>query len=129
MSTPPIQTGLAIQTGSFVTGTLPEMPLEESQITAGSPVARGTVTFQTEDKKVSSGYWSCTPGEFDWEFTWDEFVHVLEGEVIITEAGGSSYTLKANDTAHFPLGLKTHWQVTKEIKKFFVVRTSEPLEL
>ena len=122
-------TTLAIQTGSLPTDTLPDMPLEESQITSGNPVARGTIVSQSEDKKVSSGYWSCTPGEFDWEFTWDECVHILAGEVTITEEGGSSYTLRANDTAQFPLGLKTHWHVTKEIKKFFVVRTPEPLEL
>ena len=63
-------TTLAIQTGSLPTDTLPDMPLEESQITSGNPVARGTIVSQSEDKKVSSGYWSCTPGEFDWEFTW-----------------------------------------------------------
>ncbi|MCH2114883.1 MAG: cupin domain-containing protein [Pirellulales bacterium] len=122
-------TTLAIQTGSLPTDTLPDMPLEKSQITNGNPIARGAISCQTEDKKVSSGYWSCTQGEFNWEFSWDEFVHILEGEVIITEDGGSSYTLKANDTAHFPLGLKTHWEIVKDIKKFFVVRTSEPLEL
>ena len=49
--------------------------------------------------------------------------------VTITEEGGPSYTLKANDTAHFPLGAKIHWKITQEIKKFFVVRTAEPLEL
>ena len=62
-------TTLAIQTGSFLVENLPDMPLEESQITSGNPIARGTIAYQSEDKKVSSGYWSCTLGEFDWEYT------------------------------------------------------------
>ena len=47
---------------------LPEMPLDPAQITDGTPIARGTIIYQTADKRVSSGYWSCTEGEFDWEF-------------------------------------------------------------
>ena len=96
----------------------------------GDPVARGTVITQSDDKKVSSGLWSCQPGKFEWTFGWDEFVHVLEGEVEITEDGtDNTTTLRPGDMAHFPLGMKTHWHVKQTLKKFFVVRTPEPLVL
>ena len=70
-----------LQTVSAVAGELPEMPIEPSWIKEGNPVARGTVVTQSEDKKVSSGLWTCEPGKFEWNFSWDEFVHLLEGEV------------------------------------------------
>lgn len=121
---------LAIQHTPTPTGELPDMPIEPSWITSGDPVACGTVTAQSEDKKVSSGLWSCEPGKFQWTFTWDEFVHVLEGEVEINEDGtDNTITLRPGDMAHFPLGMKTHWNVKQKVKKFFVIRTPEPFEL
>jgi uncharacterized cupin superfamily protein len=107
----------------------PDMPLLPSQIQGGRPVARGTILTQSEDLKISSGLWSCEPGQFTWTFTWDEFVRVLEGEVTITENDGESYKLRAGDLAHFPIGMTTRWDVSKTIKKFFVIRTPEPLKL
>ena len=118
---------LSIVLAKAPAGELPDMPIEADMITAGNPVARGAILTQSEDRKVSSGLWTCEPGEFDWNFTWDEFVYVLEGEVTITEEGGKSYTLGPNDMVRFPLGLKTHWKVTRSVRKFFVVRTPEPL--
>ena len=113
-----------------VVGNLPDMPIEPSWIKEGNPVARGMIAMQSSDKKVSSGTWSCQPGKFEWTFAWDEFVHVLEGEVDIIEDGSKQVlTLRAGDLAHFPLGTKTHWHVKEPIRKFFVVRTPEPLEL
>jgi uncharacterized cupin superfamily protein len=121
---------MTLQTASTGVGELPEMLIEPSWIKEGNPVARGTIVTQSEDKKVSSGLWSCEPGKFEWTFSWDEFVHVLEGEVDITEDGtGKTVTLGPGDMAHFPLGMKTHWHVKKPVRKFFVIRTPEPFEL
>lgn len=109
---------------------LPAMPIEPVEwIKEGNPEARGAVLNQSADKRLSSGIWSCTPGKFEWRYTWDEFVQVLEGEVVITEDGGESYTLKPGDCVHFPKGLHAHWNVVKTVRKFFVLSTDEPLTL
>ena len=106
------------------------MPIEPSWIKEGNPVARGAVLTQSADKRVSSGLWSCEPGQFEWTFSWDEFVHVLEGEVDITAEGSEhKQTLRAGDMAHFPLGTNAHWHGKQAIRKFFVIRTPEPFEL
>src|SRR6478736_1467351 len=96
---------LSIKAAKSPAGVLPDMPIDPSLIKKGNPTARGTILLQSADKRVSSGLWSCEPGEFQWVFTWDEFIHVLEGEVSITEDGGERYTLGPGDMAHFPLGL------------------------
>ena len=121
---------ITLQAVPIPAGKLPDMPIEPSWIREGEPVARGTVLTQSEDRKVSSGLWSCESGKFEWTFEWDEFVHVLEGEVDITEDGTDhTVTLGPGDVAHFPLGMKTHWHVRQAVRKFFVIRTPEPFEL
>lgn len=119
---------LSIKT-SKTPASLPAMPLNPDWIREGNPVAKGTIAMQTADQKVSSGFWECSPGKFDWNFTWDEFARLTEGEVTITEDGGETYTLGPGDLVQFPLGLKTHWHVKKTVKKSFVIRTPEPLKL
>ncbi len=120
---------LVIQFASKVSGDLPDMPIQPSWILEGTPRARGKVLLQSADRKVSSGLWDCSAGRFQWTFTWDEFVHVLEGEVSISQQGGPTVTLKAGDSAHFPVGLKTEWLVPRYVRKAFTVRTAEPLVL
>jgi len=107
----------------------PAMPLDSSAIRGGNPIAQGMILTQSGDRKVSSGFWACSPGSFDWEYTWDEFVHVLEGEVSIQDQHGRTYHLGVGDTAHFPRGMKTTWEVKRAVRKFFVIRTPEPLNL
>jgi len=120
----------SLQAVSTPDGTLPDMPIDPSWIKEGDPIARGTVLNQCEDKRVSSGIWSCEPGKFEWTFAWDEFVHVLAGEADITEDGTrNTVTLRAGDMVHFPLGMKAHWHVKQPFRKFFVIRTPEPFEL
>lgn len=119
---------MTTQFASTPAGSLPDMPIDPAWIEDGNPRARGVVLTQTEDKKVSSGIWTCEPGKFAWTFTWDEFVYVLEGEVTISEdESGRETTLRAGEMAHFPCGMKTHWTVIKPVRKFFVIRTPQPL--
>ena len=122
-------TALTITKADVSDAELPAMPIEPSWIVEGSPDARGAVLLQSQDKLLSSGLWSCTAGRFRWEFGWDEFVHILEGEVTITEDGGRTYKLRAGDSAHFPLGLHTHWHIPEFVKKSFTFRTPEPFDL
>ncbi|MCH2123491.1 MAG: cupin domain-containing protein [Pirellulaceae bacterium] len=118
------------QTASSPGNVLPDMPIDPSWITEGNPIARGTVTTQSADKKVSSGLWSCEVGKFEWTFSWDEFIHILAGEVDITEEEtGKKVTLRPGDMAHFPQGMKVHWHVKQSVRKFFVIRTPEAFEL
>lgn len=113
---------LEIQTASTPALPWPDMPINPEWIGEGNPVAKGTILVQSEDKKLCSGVWECTPGKFQWQFTWDEFARIFEGEVTIREEGGKTYTLGAGDIVHFPIGLKTHWHVKSTVRKVFFLR-------
>lgn len=116
-----------ILTAPLPLGQLGPMPINPEWIIEGHPVASGTVLMQSDDKKLSYGAWECTAGKFQWIFSWDEFVHIQEGEVTIQEAGGATHTLRRGDLAHFPIGLKTVWHVPHYVRKVFTLRTPEPL--
>ncbi len=104
-----------------------EIPRE--QILEGNPVAKIWINAQSADKTVTQGVWQCTAGRFTWEHEGDDFVMLLEGEVVVTDEGGDVHTLRAGDFGFFPNGMKTTWQVDQFLKKTFTLRTAGPLEL
>lgn len=108
---------------------LTDYPLSEDQIREGSPQSRIWFSAQSADRMLTQGVWDCSSGRFSWDFVWDEFVMILEGEAKITPETGESFTLRAGDFCHFPLGLKTVWQVDRYVRKTFTIRTQEPLDL
>ena len=108
---------------------LTDFPIPKNQVLEGSPVARIWVAAQSEDLKITQGVWDCTQGKFTWDYSWDESVMILEGEVTVEQVGGQTHTLKAGDFMHLPRGIKTKWFVPKYLKKTFVIRTLEPLNL
>jgi uncharacterized cupin superfamily protein len=115
--------GRGLQVFESGCGALLPRPIEPSFIEEGTPVARCVTFAESPDKRLSSGIWECTAGKFQVKFALDEIVHILEGEVRVREDGeGVVYTLRPGDAAYFPLGLTTHWDVPRFVRKFFVVR-------
>lgn len=70
---------------------------------------------------LSSGLWECSAGVFGWTFWLEEIIFILDGEVTIREEGGAVHVLRQGDVAHFPLGLRAHWEIPCHVRKFFVV--------
>ncbi len=68
-----------------------------------------------------SGLWKCEPLTFDYEFPGDEFIHVLEGKLLIEFADGGEVTLQVGDIASFDKGIKTTWTIQESFKKAFVI--------
>ena len=66
---------------------LDDWTLPDEAITDGNPVAKGKLLWQSDDKRLANGVWSCEPGSFNWEYTWDETIYFIEGEVVITDQG------------------------------------------
>jgi len=115
--------GRGIQTFDCHFGPLLPRPIEASCIEEGAPVARCITFTESPDKRLSSGVWECSAGKFRVTFSLDEIVTILDGEVTVREDGeGPCHTLAPGDAAYFPLGLTTHWDVPRFVRKFFVVR-------
>lgn len=108
---------------------LPLHPIEPSWVRAGEPKAHCSVLTRIDSDTVTSGIWTCEPGEFEWHFSYDEMIYLLEGRVTIRELNGAHrvFDVKAGEMVTFPSGAATYWTVQERVKKFFVTRsTAEP---
>ena len=104
-------------------------PIPADLITAGDPVAKGRFLWQSDDKCLGNGVWTCEPGSFNWDYTWDETIYFVEGEVTITDQDGEGDTYKAGDLFFVQAGTKARWVVTKTVRKVFYLRSDSPVEL
>jgi uncharacterized protein len=100
-------------------------PLPRAWILEGNPVARFKRLVGSSDQLATTVMWDCTAGCFNWFYDEDEVIHVLEGAVIIEDAGGIRQRLQAGDTFLFPAGSRYHWTVPHYIRKIAFLH--EPL--
>ena len=103
--------------------------LPDEVITGGNPVAKGRFLWQSDDKRLGNGVWTCEPGSFKWDYTWDETIYFVEGEATITDQDGKSVTYQGGDFFFVPAGTSSTWEVTKSVRKVFHLRSDEPVEL
>lgn len=71
--------------------------------------------------------WDCSAGRFNWFYTLDETVYVIEGSVILKGADGMQRRVSAGDTVHFPAGSHAEWTVEKYIRKVAFCSNPRPL--
>lgn len=88
----------------------------------GEIPVRSTVPFTSEDGRVLSGVWEADPGLSRWEFLdRGEVILVLSGRMVVTPDEGESQVLSAGTAVAFPVGWVGTWEITEQIRKFFVV--------
>jgi uncharacterized cupin superfamily protein len=102
---------------------LPPITLPQHEIVEGTPNAGGQFTAATADEEVTAGFWSCNVGRYEFAFDYDEFVYIIRGAVTVTVHGtGATHVLEDGDTALFPQGVTTTWEITRPVTKYFVAR-------
>jgi len=104
-------------------------PLPKEVVTSGDPQAHGRFLWQSEDKRLGNGVWTCTPGSFNWDYTWDETICVLQGEMTITDQDSNARTYGPGDLIYVPTGTRSKWVVAKTVRKAFHLRSDTPVEL
>lgn len=114
----------SVRVARLPTEPMPSITLPQHEILEGVPDARALFTAKSADDRAAAGFWSCDVGRYEFIFDYDEFIYLIEGEVVVSEAAPSTqtYVLRAGDTAHFPQGITTIWQVTRRMTKYFVAR-------
>lgn len=74
---------------------------------------------QIESKSIESWpIWEKKVSSFPWQYEADEYCLIIEGEIIVI-ANNKEYLVKADDFVKFPKGLKCHWNITKNIRKYY----------
>jgi uncharacterized protein len=101
-------------------------PIPARWIIDGNPQARSKRLATSADGTSSVMVWSCTPGRFTWHYAVDETLHLISGEIFVTDEKGESRRLGPGDMVFFPAGSVSTWHVTKEVKKLAFCRHSMP---
>ncbi|WP_019903373.1 cupin domain-containing protein [Methylobacterium sp. 77] len=94
---------------------------ERERIVSGDPAQTVSFAFKSEDGHFSAGTWTCQPGKWHIDFAQDEFVHILEGVVIVTDSGGLAKTYRAGDAFISPAGFSGTWDVREPVRKYFTL--------
>jgi uncharacterized protein len=101
-------------------------PIEPAWIIEGTPQARARELARSADGTAVVVAWSCTAGRFNWHYGVDETVHVISGEVFVTDEHGTERRLGPGDMAFFPAGSHSLWRVPVAVRKLAVCRQALP---
>ncbi len=100
-------------------------PIEPSWVLEGAPRARCQTLAVSKDRTARTVVWDCTPGRFNWHYASDETIHLIEGEVTITDQQGTRQ-VRAGDMVFFPAGSRAEWHVQSPVRKIAFLRTPLP---
>jgi uncharacterized cupin superfamily protein len=89
-------------------------------------VARAKVLSTSADGAVTMIVWDCTAGRFNWFYSFDEMIHVIEGSTVIKNQAGTERRVAAGETIFFPAGSRAEWIVGDYVRKFAVCRDPVP---
>ncbi|WP_395689103.1 cupin domain-containing protein, partial [Aestuariivirga sp.] len=105
----------------------PDIPLQpwedfpEGEIVSGTRKHSGHVLFEDKARGLSAGVWEQGANESRWvDYPVNEFMTVLEGEVVIIEED-RSVSIKAGESFIIPKGLRCRWTQPGHVRKFFVI--------
>ena len=101
-------------------------PFPDEWVLNGTPQARATEIARSQDGTMRVIVWSCSKGQFRWQYLVDEMLQVLSGEVFITDHTNSERRLGPGDTAFFPAGCWSVWRVTQDVRKVAVCHVAVP---
>ena len=101
-------------------------PIRPDWVIEGTPQVRSKYLARSADGASSVMAWSCTAGRFIWCYKVDEMLHVISGEVFVTDEKGAVRRLGPGDMAFFPAGARSVWHVPHEVRKLAMCRHKMP---
>ncbi len=101
-------------------------PIRPDWVIEGTPQVRSKYLARSAYGASSVMAWSCTAGRFIWCYKVDEMLHVISGEVFVTDEEGAVRRLGPGDMAFFPAGALSVWHVPHEVRKLAMCRHKMP---
>ena len=90
------------------------------KVISGDPVH---TTWNLDDRGgLYCGIWQSTPGKWRVSYSEWEYVHILSGHSILTDAEGIETHLRAGDSYILRPGFSGTWEVVETTLKEYVIR-------
>lgn len=104
------------------TGLVEWDPIDPDTLVSGTPVQRGWLADETAGGDYLVGVWDCTAHtEHPGPYAVDEFMLLLEGEVVMRMPDGTDIALGPGDAFVIPNGLECQWQMPDYARKVFMI--------
>ena len=116
---------VAYQTLNIKTAVQPA-PIQADWIRGGAPRASNVVVARSSDRSAYTMVWECTAGAFEWTYDCDETIVILEGSILLSDAGNPVRRLGAGEAVFFPKGAKVTWQVEGFVRKLAFMHDMPP---
>lgn len=101
-------------------------PIDPSWIMAGTPAA--DISPLAWQNGLSSGFWKCTAGVFQWHYSRVESILILEGSASICIGESEDWQkFGPGDSITFARNSTATWSITEAVRKFYVIY--EPVSL
>jgi uncharacterized protein len=88
----------------------------------GHPTMKTWITHNAPDGTMMSGIWEATEGTYHATYSAFEFVHLIEGEIVITQDGGAPVTVTAGDAFCVEKEFAGTWEIKKKVLKHWTFR-------
>lgn len=97
-----------------------ESDLDGWKKVAGEPTMKTWIEYSTDE--ALCGTWEATVGTYEATYTSWEFVHLMQGKIIITPEGGEPYTVAAGDAFVVEKDFKGTWEIVEDVRKHFYIK-------
>jgi uncharacterized protein len=101
-------------------------PIPSDWVIEGNPQARSKRLATSADGTSTVMAWSCTAGRFKWHYAVDETIHLISGEVFVTDENDNVRRVGPGDMVFFPAGAVSTWYIPDHVRKLAVCRHSMP---
>ena len=119
MTTKPVRLNAG---GDPATGMVPSNMVDPDDFTTDDRTELISHHYTTDDQSIMTGVWECAPCKEEIEaYPVHEMMTVLDGSVTVTGAGGQAETYEAGDTFFIPKGTPCTWEITKKMRKFYMI--------
>ena len=94
---------------------------DPAKLVKGDPVH---TTWNIDDRDgLYCGLWQSTPGAWRVSYAEWEYIHILSGHSILTDATGTATHLRAGDSYIIRPGFEGIWEAVETTLKDYVIRT------
>jgi uncharacterized cupin superfamily protein len=101
-------------------------PIPADWILEGRPVTMAAEIAHTDDATTQVFVWQTTATRFHWNYTADEIVQIVDGDVYIADGAHDERHLGPGDVAFFPNGAHTTWRVPDHLRKIATLKRPLP---
>jgi len=101
-------------------------PIRPDWVIEGDPQVHSKCVARSADGASSVMAWASTAGRFVWCYKVDEMLHIISGEVFVTDDHGAVRRLGPGDMAFFRAGARSIWHVPHAVRKVAMCRHAMP---